>query len=149
MHGGIYSGALHKRSTPVLHTAFSRVLFAKITDFELVKKFPAFYGTRRFITAFTSARHLSLSWAQSIGPGLRLIVWMFRNRIRFYSEELLALRPTPEPEDHPLSAVRDFLFNIFAATLHIGAVPPSATWGRAMPWWQRTTYHGVFSSNET
>ena len=22
------------------------------------------------------------------------------------------------------------------------AVPPSATWGRAMPWWQRPTYHG-------
>ena len=31
-----------------------------------VKKFPVFYGTRRFITAFTSARHLSLSWASSI-----------------------------------------------------------------------------------
>ena len=31
-----------------------------------VKKFPAFYGTRSFITAFTSARHLSLSWASSI-----------------------------------------------------------------------------------
>jgi len=30
-------------------------------SFQLVKKFPAFYGTRRFITAFTSARHLSLS----------------------------------------------------------------------------------------
>jgi len=34
--------------------------------FQLVKKFPAFYGTRRFITAFTNARHLSLSWASSI-----------------------------------------------------------------------------------
>ena len=33
---------------------------------QLVKKFPAFYGIRRFITAFTSARHLSLSWASSI-----------------------------------------------------------------------------------
>jgi len=33
---------------------------------QLVKKFPAFYGTRRFITAFTSARQLSLSWASSI-----------------------------------------------------------------------------------
>jgi len=31
-----------------------------------VKKFPPVYGTRRFITAFTSARHLSLSWAISI-----------------------------------------------------------------------------------
>jgi hypothetical protein len=36
-------------------------IFEKVTDFQLVKKFPAFYGTRRFITAFTSARYLSLS----------------------------------------------------------------------------------------
>ena len=44
---------------------WSRVL-DKPTRYQLVKKFPAFYGTRRFITAFTSARHLSLSWASSI-----------------------------------------------------------------------------------
>jgi hypothetical protein len=36
------------------------------TYFQLVKKFPAFYGIRRFITTLTSARHLSLSWASSI-----------------------------------------------------------------------------------
>jgi len=45
---------------------------------------------------------------------------MFRNMIRFYDEELFALRPTPKLEDHLLSAVRDCLFNVFAATLHIG-----------------------------
>ena len=33
---------------------------------QLVKKFPAFYGTQRFITAFTNARKLSLSRARSI-----------------------------------------------------------------------------------
>jgi len=44
-----------------LLTPCSRVLLEKPTGFQLVKKFPAFYGTRRFITAFTSARHLSLS----------------------------------------------------------------------------------------
>ena len=38
----------------------------KITGSQLVNKFPAFYGTLRFITAFTSARHLTLSWASSI-----------------------------------------------------------------------------------
>ena len=37
----------------------------------------------------------------------------------FYGEELLAPRPIPKLEHHPLSAVRDCLFNIFAATLHI------------------------------
>ena len=38
---------------------------------QLVKKFPAFHGTRRFITALKSVRHLSLSWTspiQSIYP---------------------------------------------------------------------------------
>jgi len=38
---------------------------------QLVKKFPAFYGARRFFPAFTSSRQLSLSWAcstQSMSP---------------------------------------------------------------------------------
>ena len=38
----------------------------ELTGFQLVKKFLAFYGTRRFITAVTSARQLSLSRASSI-----------------------------------------------------------------------------------
>ena len=38
--------------------------------------------------------------------------------IRIYCEGLLTPRPTPKLEDHPLSALRDCLFNIFAATLH-------------------------------
>jgi hypothetical protein len=43
---------------------------------------------------------------------------MFRNIILFYGEELLAPRPTPKLEDHPLSAARDSSFNVFAAILH-------------------------------
>ena len=49
-----------------LLTPWSRVLLENLTGSQLVKKFPAFYGTRRFITAFTADRHLSLSWARSI-----------------------------------------------------------------------------------
>ena len=49
-----------------LLTPWSRALLEKLTGFQLVKKFPAFYGTRRFITAVTSARQLSISWAGSI-----------------------------------------------------------------------------------
>jgi len=44
---------------------------------------------------------------------------MFRNKVRFYGEELLAPRPTPKLEDQPLSAVSDCLFSILGATLHI------------------------------
>ena len=54
-----------------LLTPWCRVLLEKLTALQLVKKFPAFHGTRRFITALTSLRHLSLSWAspiQSIYP---------------------------------------------------------------------------------
>ena len=50
-----------RRKDTYLHTAWSRVLLEKLKSSQLVKKFPAFYGTPRFITAFTSARHLSLS----------------------------------------------------------------------------------------
>ena len=57
---------------------------------------------------------------QGIRPGPRLSLWIIRNTMHFYGEELLAPRPTPKLEDHPFSAVRDCLFNIFAATLHIG-----------------------------
>jgi hypothetical protein len=40
-------------------TAWSRVLPEKLTGPQLLKKFCAFYGTRRFITIFTRARHPS------------------------------------------------------------------------------------------
>jgi hypothetical protein len=49
-----------------LLTPWSRVLLEKLTVLQLVKKFLAFYGTRRFIIAFTSGRHLFLSRASSI-----------------------------------------------------------------------------------
>jgi len=52
---GIKTGKLVFRLNPR-----SRV-FEKLTGSQPVKKFPTFYGTRRFITAFTNARHLSLS----------------------------------------------------------------------------------------
>ena len=56
-----------------LLTPWCRVLLEKLTGLQLLKKFPAFHRTRRFITALTSIRHLSLSWAspiQSIYPHL-------------------------------------------------------------------------------
>jgi len=49
-----------------LLTPWWRVLLEKLTDLQLVKKFPAFHRTRRFITALTIVRHLSLSWANPI-----------------------------------------------------------------------------------
>jgi hypothetical protein len=42
-------------------TPWSRALLEKLTGPQLVKKFLAFYATRKFITAFTKALHLSLT----------------------------------------------------------------------------------------
>ena len=49
-----------------LLTPWCRVLLEKLTGLQLVKKFPAFHRTPRFITALTSVRHLSLPWASPI-----------------------------------------------------------------------------------
>ena len=68
--GSVNFGLLAHLTTYLL-TPRCRVLLEKLTGLQLVKRFPAFHGTRRFITALTSVRHLSLSWAspiQSIYP---------------------------------------------------------------------------------
>jgi len=62
--------SIHTLLTYLL-TPWCRVLLEQLTGLQLVKKSPAFHGSRRFITALTSVRHPSLSWAspiQSIYP---------------------------------------------------------------------------------
>jgi hypothetical protein len=65
LSGGKYL-YLHLPTRTYLLTPLSRVLLEKLTSLQIVEKFHAFYGTRSFITAFTSALHLSLSWAPAI-----------------------------------------------------------------------------------
>jgi len=100
---------------------------------QLVKKFPAFYGTRRYITVFTNLLHLILLRARTVpdSPSHFLKIHfniinpiprpseMIRNIVGFYGEELLPSHPTPKLEDHLSSAVCDYLFNIFTVTLYI------------------------------
>ena len=74
VHMAIHRRVLHRLTNYLLTyllTPWCRVLLEKLTGLQLVKKFSAFHGTRRFITALTSVRHLFLSWAspiQSIYP---------------------------------------------------------------------------------
>jgi len=49
-----------------LLTPCSRVLLEKLTGSAASQEIPRTFGTRRFITVLTSARHLSLSWANSV-----------------------------------------------------------------------------------
>ena len=69
LHRGIIAvcSEIHtKHTNTYLLTPRCRVFLEKLTGLQLVKKFPVFHGTRRFITALTSVRHLSLSWASPI-----------------------------------------------------------------------------------
>jgi len=64
--------------------------------------------------------HTPFSLHQNNSPCLKLIIWLFGNSFHFYSGEMSAPRPYPKLEDYAFSDVRDCLFDIFAATLHIG-----------------------------
>jgi hypothetical protein len=59
--------ALHpRRRTNQLTNTMGWVLLEKLLVAQLLKNFPAFYETQRFITVITSALHWPLSWARSI-----------------------------------------------------------------------------------
>jgi hypothetical protein len=47
-------------STVAHSLSWSSVLLEKLPIVQILKNFPAFYGTRRFITVFTRALHWSL-----------------------------------------------------------------------------------------
>ena len=101
-----------------LLTPYSTVLLEKLTGSQLVKKFPAFYRTRRFITAFSSAHHLSLSWARSIQFTPCIPKWS--PSFRFPHQNLVCTSPLPHTSymprpshssrfDHP----NNFILDIF------------------------------------
>jgi hypothetical protein len=56
---------------------------------------------------------------QRISPGPRPCE-MICKITGFYGEELLAPHPTPKLKNHPFLVVSDCLFDIFAASLHVG-----------------------------
>ena len=58
--------AVNTPSHTYLLTPWSRVLLEKLTGSTASQEIPHIFGTRKFITVLTSARHLSLSWANSI-----------------------------------------------------------------------------------
>ena len=51
---------MHTYLLTYLITPWCKLLLEKLTGLQLVKKFPAFHGTRRFIPALTRVRHLSI-----------------------------------------------------------------------------------------
>ena len=98
-----------------LLTPRRRVLLEKLTGLQLVKKFPAFHGTRRFITALTSVRQLSLSWAspiQSIYP--HPTSW--RSILILFTHLRLGLRSGLFPSGYPTKTLYIPLSSLIRAT---------------------------------
>ena len=79
--------------------------FEKLTGSQLVKKFPSFYGTRTFITAFTSASHPSVSWANHTSRRAILIL-SSHIRLGLTSGPFASCFPTKTLCTHLLSPIR-------------------------------------------
>jgi hypothetical protein len=125
----------------VLHIPWCRILLEKLIVTQLVKKYPSFLWKTKVHFRFHTSPPLDpvlsqLNPVRPIDPYLSKVMSFFHCLDRakesiqvrsvlkhfvtitnFYGEGLLDPRPTPNLEDHPLSAVHDCLFNIFAATL--------------------------------
>jgi hypothetical protein len=58
----------HSHKNSQILTCFKICHRRLLPQFQLVNKFPAFYGTKMFIIVFTADRHWSLSWASYTNP---------------------------------------------------------------------------------
>ena len=96
-------------------TPWCRVLLEKLTGLQLVKNFPAFHGTRRFITALTSVRHLSLSWASPI-KSIYPHPTSWRSILILYTHLRLGLPVVSFP---PVSSPRPHTHPLFTHTRHM------------------------------
>jgi hypothetical protein len=65
-HNRVHTNSLSHSAPPPVNTLTNFQLNKPHGAEQLVKKFSAFYGARRFITVFTTVRHWSVFWARCI-----------------------------------------------------------------------------------
>ena len=117
----IYNSRYKGQHRPKLLTPWSRLLPDKLTVSQLLKRFPAFYLSLRFYRRISSIKRL---------------LCLVHNMLRFLWWQVISTSPNP-PSWRPTP------FRLSATTYSIYSQLPaiSATWGRAMPWWQGPIYH--------
>ena len=114
---GLRGGVIIFIPETYLLTPSSTVPLQKLTGSQLVKKLPAIHGTRRFITSFTTARHLFLSRASSIQsipphPTSRRSISVLSSHLR------LGLPSDFFPSGFPVKTLHTPLFSPIRATCH-------------------------------
>jgi hypothetical protein len=132
-------------------TSRSLALLEKPPVTQLLKNFPPFYKTRRFITVFTRALHWSLSWTRSIQSIPHHPIYLRTILYQIPCTFCLAYVVYPRNPSQVQDPLWHFITTLFLrwgvvsptpnpeATLHTGGcVPQRATWVRFMPWWQGT-----------
>ena len=98
-----------------LLTPWSRVLLEKPTVSAASQEIPRIFGTRKFITVLTSARHLSLSWANFIqSPQPSPTSW--RSILILSSHLRLGLPSGLFPSGFPIKTLYTPLLSLLRAT---------------------------------
>jgi hypothetical protein len=93
----------------------SWALLEKLPIVQLLKNFPAFYGTRRFITVFTRALQWSLSWARSTKSTPSRPISL-RSILILSTHLRLGLPSSLLPSSFPTNILYAFLFSPIRAT---------------------------------
>jgi hypothetical protein len=103
--------------------SWSWALLEKPPIVQPLKNFPAFYGTRRFITAFTRALHWSLFWAKSIQspPSHSISV---RSILILSTYLRLGLPSGLFPSGFPTNILYTFLFSSIRVTCNAHLILP-------------------------
>jgi len=92
-----------------------RAVLEKVTVSQLVKTFPDFCGTQRFISVFARACHLSLSWTRSIwSTAFHHFSWILI--FLLFSHLYLGLENSLFPSGFPTNTLYVFLFSFISPT---------------------------------
>jgi hypothetical protein len=111
--------------TWLTHHSRSWALLEKPPIVQLLKSFPAFYGTRKFVTVFTRALHWSLSWARSI-QSIPSHPISLRSIIILFTYLRLVLPSGLFSSGFSTNILYAFLFSTFV--LHAPPISSSLTW---------------------